>query len=633
MPWSRVLICPVCPDLRRALSCALPAKATIAPFVKRLFAILIVLCIGFEAAAANGQRRRIYILEALSPAVAAHVRTIDGFRRRLQERTAEEFEIFVDYMELLRLPSQAHLDSTVNYLSQKYAEAPPDILITLGRGAIPVILNNQNVIAPNVPTIIANVPSTAVLSADQLRNAVYVVSQYDFAKTLELAQQLQPDARNLAIIGGASDYDRQWLNDAHRQLQPHTAHYTTKDISQLAYEDMLREVSQLPKDTIVILSVFLADSSGNARTTTEVAADIARVSPAPVYSPVAGTIGMGVFGGYADDWEAHGATVADVAFEILSGKSVVEIPRLNASQHMNRIDERQLTRWNIRKSAIPADAELSFPEFNLWEQYRWYVIGAASFIVFQSLLIAALFLQRDRGHRAETDIRNKESALRVSYEQVRQLAGQLINAQEKERARIARELHDDVGQRVASLSIGLSSLKRRVAGSDETMRSELSRLQQQTMGVAEDLRDLSHELHQGAIEHLGLPEALRARCEELNGEAGTRIEFEVAEDWTEVANDIKLCLYRVAQEALRNIAKHAHARMGRVAIAHRDGQVVMRISDDGLGFATQGPNGHQGIGLLSMRERVRMLGGNFEVKSAPNGGTVATVTIPTGGRC
>jgi signal transduction histidine kinase len=630
MPWSRVVICS---NLRRALSCALPAKAAIVPFVKGLFAILTVLCIELEAAEANGPRRRIYFLEALSPAVAAHVRTIYGFKRRLQERTAEEFEIFVDYMELLRLPSQVHLESTVDYLSHKYAEAAPDLLITLGRAAIPVMLNNKNVIAPGVPTIIANVPSTAAPDADRLRNATYVVSEYNFVNTLRLAQQLQPNAQNLVIVGGASDYDRQWLNDAHHQLQPYTGRYTMKDISQLAYEDMLKEVSQLPKDAIIILSVFLADSSGKARTTAEVAADLARVSPAPVYSPVPGTVGMGALGGYADDWEAHGATVADVAFEILSWKSVSEIPHLNASQHINRIDERQLKRWNISKSSVPADAEVSFPKSNLWEQYRWYIIGAASFIVFQSVLIAALFLQRARRHAAEINIQNKESALRVSYERVRQLARQLINAQEEERARIARELHDDVGQRVASLSIGLSSLKRRVAGSDETMRSELSRLQQQTMGVAEDLRDLSHELHQGAIEHVGLPEALRARCEEINSEAGTRIQFEVADGWTEVTDDIKLCLYRVAQEALRNIAKHAHAKMGRVAIAHRDGQVVMRISDDGLGFATQGPIEQQGIGLLTMRERVRMLGGNFEVKSAPNDGTVTTVTIPTGGRC
>jgi signal transduction histidine kinase len=88
----------------------------------------------------------------------------------------------------------------------------------------------------------------------------------------------------------------------------------------------------------------------------------------------------------------------------------------------------------------------------------------------------------------------------------------------------------------------------------------------------------------------------------------------------------------VAQEALHNITKHAHAKMGCVAIAHQNGRVVMRISDNGLGFATHRPTGQQGIGLLSMRERVRTLGGSLEVKSGPNTGTIATVTIPTGGK-
>jgi two-component system sensor histidine kinase UhpB len=294
---------------------------------------------------------------------------------------------------------------------------------------------------------------------------------------------------------------------------------------------------------------------------------------------------------------------------------------------MNRIDARQLRRWHISQSRIPAGSEVSFRELDLWEQYPWQIAGVSSLILFQFLLITALFFQRARRQAAEM-------ALRVSYEEVRQLAGRLINAQEEERSRIARELHDDVGQRVASLSIGLSGLRRRVADSDETVRSELSGLQLQTTGLAKDLRDLSHELHQGALEHAGLPDALRERCDQISRESSIQIKLEVADGWTEVADDIKLCLYRVAQEALHNIAKHAHAKMGCIAIAHQNGRVMMRISDNGLGFATQVPTGQQGIGLLSMRERVRVrvLGGSFEVKSAPNTGTIATVTIPTGGK-
>src|SRR5262249_10354779 len=153
------------------------------------------------------------------------------------------------------------------------------------------------------------------------------------------------------------------------------------------YEEMLKEVSQLPKETIVILSIFLTGGSGEARVTSEVAADLARVASAPVYSPVAGTIGTGILGGYSDDWEAQGAKVADIAFDILSGKDLASIPRVNAAPHTNRIDARQLKRWDISQSRIPPDTDVRFRESNLWEAYRWQITGAVSLILFQSFLI------------------------------------------------------------------------------------------------------------------------------------------------------------------------------------------------------------------------------------------------------
>ena len=116
-------------------------------------AVIALLCMSCQADAAD-QRRRIYFLESLSPALPAAVRTIDAFKKRLSETTSEQFEIFVDYMELVRLPSQAHIDRTVQYLSGKYAEAPPDVVITLGRAAAPFMAKHREAVAPHVPLIL-----------------------------------------------------------------------------------------------------------------------------------------------------------------------------------------------------------------------------------------------------------------------------------------------------------------------------------------------------------------------------------------------------------------------------------------------------------------------------------------------
>jgi signal transduction histidine kinase len=225
-----------------------------------------------------------------------------------------------------------------------------------------------------------------------------------------------------------------------------------------------------------------------------------------------------------------------------------------------------------------------------------------------------------------------ETQLRASHQQIEDLAGRLITAQEAERTRIARELHDDVGQRVASLLIALSALKRKAGHRRlEGMDDQFSTLQRETMALSKDLRDLSHELHPGALEHVGLVEALRTRCEELNLDSTFTARVDVAEGWSELPYDIAVCLYRVAQEALRNVARHAQATSAHISLARQNGQVVMRVTDDGRGFETHGAR-HRGLGLVSMDERVRMLGGTFQVQRGAHKGTVVIATLPIGER-
>src|SRR5262252_4720566 len=121
----------------------------------------IFLCAGSWSAAGSVEQRRIYFLETLSPTQPAAIRTIEGFKKRLNEKTTESFEIFIDYMELGRFPGQAHLDRTTQFLAGKYMEKPPDVLIPLGRAAVPFVLKYRDVVAPQVPIIVASVPARA----------------------------------------------------------------------------------------------------------------------------------------------------------------------------------------------------------------------------------------------------------------------------------------------------------------------------------------------------------------------------------------------------------------------------------------------------------------------------------------
>jgi signal transduction histidine kinase len=365
----------------------------------RCFVFSALLCVASQSANAE-QRRRIYFLESLSPATPAAVRTIEAFKQRLSEKTSESFDIFIDYMELVRFPTQSHTDRTAQYLAGKYSEAPPDLLIALGRAALPFMTKYRDIIAPTVPTIMASVPLDD-MKASNLQNVFWVGTEYNFSKTLDLARRLQPNARTLAVVGGGSRYDEQWLEKARSQLQPYVDQYTVKYIAGRTYEETLAAVSQLSKDSIVMMSFFFADGVGKSHVSPEVAASVATVSPAPVYSPISTNLGRGIVGGHMDSWEEEGAAAADVAFDILSGR---DAPRQTTPVHLFRIDERQLKRWNLNSALLPPNSDLQFHQFDLWQQYRWQILGIIAVFLLQTLIITGLILERRRRLRAERDL-------------------------------------------------------------------------------------------------------------------------------------------------------------------------------------------------------------------------------------
>ena len=234
--------------------------------------------------------------------------------------------------------------------------------------------------------------------------------------------------------------------------------------------------------------------------------------------------------------------------------------------------------------------------------------------------------------RAEQTLRENETALRASYDRIQDLAGRLIRAQETERSRIASDLHDDVNQQLAGLSIALSNIKRRLhVGGDGTVQEELTRLQQRTMDLADVIRNLSHELHPGVLQHVGLAAALKGHCAEFGRQYAIEITLSAADSLDGISHDVALCLYRVAQEALRNIAAHAAAHQAQVTLRSTGQSLELVIADDGQGFDLVKAQRSGGLGLISLDERVRLIGGSLAIDSQPQRGTEVRVQVPLGG--
>jgi two-component system, NarL family, sensor kinase len=232
---------------------------------------------------------------------------------------------------------------------------------------------------------------------------------------------------------------------------------------------------------------------------------------------------------------------------------------------------------------------------------------------------------------AEEALRESEEALRKSYARIEDLAGRLIAAQEEERSHIARELHDDLNQQVAALAIGISRLKRQFSNADAVVLEQIAKLQNKTHLLSERIRQVSHELHSSILQHVGLPAALNSYCAEFSDREGIAVALDIGNGIEDVPPEAALCIYRVAQESLRNVARHSGARRAVVTLAGVNGAIELRVADQGVGFDPGQARECRGLGLVSMEERVKLLHGNFLLTTQPGAGTELRAQIPLRG--
>ena len=199
---------------------------------------------------------------------------------------------------------------------------------------------------------------------------------------------------------------------------------------------------------------------------------VTAVASAPVYSWVDSTMDHGVVGGHLKNQTLQVRTIGAIALRVLRGEPADSIPTSSPDLNVTEVDWRQLQRWGISEARVPAGTVIRFREPSAWERYKAYILSAVFAILGQTALIAGLLLQRARRRQAERKVRDSQAALRATYERNRALASRLLHAQENERARIARELHDDISQQMALLEMDLTVLETAVHGDAEGLATE-----------------------------------------------------------------------------------------------------------------------------------------------------------------
>jgi PAS domain S-box-containing protein len=226
-----------------------------------------------------------------------------------------------------------------------------------------------------------------------------------------------------------------------------------------------------------------------------------------------------------------------------------------------------------------------------------------------------------------TQRKRAEEALRESRQELRALAGSLINAQEQERKRISRELHDDLSQELACLALDISGLLTMPLSSEDKIREQLLHLRTRIVELSQHVREISHRLHPSILDDLGLTAALNHLCEDFSAREGIKVQFTSEAVPRAIPVEVAACLYRVAQEAMHNVLKHAQTGYVQMKLSGGSGGIHLSIQDTGVGFDSESLR-RPGLGIVSMKERVRLVHGEFSIHSKPGQGTEVRVFVP-----
>lgn len=356
---------------------------------------------------------RVLILHAFNYTFPATTRIADAARKRLLEVSPRKVEFDADFLDLARVSDAQHEERTADFLRNKYAYTPPDLVLSLGSAALPFVLKYRDAIAPGVPVVFASIAAHNYAQQRLPRDVTGIISEFNVDKTLALAEQLQPGARRLFVIAGSGAADRLWQAVARNAVEGRARKFETTYLFGLPYDELVAELSRVPPDAIVILLTVFVDGDGKSFIPAEVAGALAAISPAPIYAPYATYIGQGSVGGFVETFESIGVAAAELMGEILAGKDVGTLPpRTNPAQGY-RVDHRAMQRWHLAETSLPSGTTVLFKKGSIWEQHRNLVLAACLAFVLQTLFAAALLLQRRRKQRAERLL--KESEERITF--------------------------------------------------------------------------------------------------------------------------------------------------------------------------------------------------------------------------
>jgi PAS domain S-box-containing protein len=707
-----------------------------------LFAIVTVTLLSpqVSSAAPVKQVRRVLIFHELGLSSPAEI-LLDQQIVTVLQNSPFQIELYREYLEANLFPSPSEQQEIRDSILHRYRDRKLDLIIALGMDPLVFVVDMHERAFKDVPVVFGG---TLVGRADSVKlDSQYtgIWESFEPEKTLEVALRLQPRTRHVVVVGGKTAFDSELVAWFHERLRSYESSLDITYVTDLPMSQLLDSLSRLDANTVVLMTHIGLDAAGtNFVGASQADPMVVKASNAPVFGPSDVDLGHGEVGGYLDSFALEGSTVGEMATRILGGESPKNIPVVRGA-NVYMFDWRALRRWGLEESNLPPGSIVLNRQPTVWQAYKWYIVGATSLMLLETLLILGLVWQRHRRKKAESELaftydglclaveagravgwdwdvehgrdrwfgdlqtmfgipsdnysgNSSEFRRRVHLEDeelvwkaidvarrdrktfvaefrviridgairwitaagkfyygrddeaermlgmavditerkrveetLSDISRKLLQAQEQERSRIARELHDDLNQRLAMLAVELETVQAIRPDLPSEIRIRLQELRKQTMEMSTDVQALSHDLHTSKLEYLGVIAAMKSWCREFSERQSIEINFKDNVS-SVVPPEIGLVLFRVLQETVHNAAKHSGVKQVSAQIVERSDGIHLVISDSGRGFDVEAAKKGIGLGLTSMQERVRLVNGTIAIQSRPIRGTSVHVHVP-----
>jgi signal transduction histidine kinase len=543
-----------------------------------------------------------------------------------------------------------------DHFARKYANKHPDLIVAVMQPSLDFLLYNRQSLFPGVPIVFCGIDAS-YLEQHQLPPTVTGVAiKRDYAPTVDIALRLRPETRNLFVVGGTAEFDRQLQAIARRDLAPYEQRVRITYLTDLPMPELLATVAKLPEQSAVLYLTLFTDGAGGAFIPHDALARIAGVANAPVYVAVDQYVDLGVVGGHVYSVGTHGRQAAQIGVRVLRGETTPNLPVIEQAAYADVFDWRQLRRWGLDETRLPAGSEIRHRALSPWDVYKGYVVTGVTIGILQSALIVGLLVSLAQRRRADRSARQAETRRRQAEEEVQRQRDELAHALRLTTlGELAASITHEMGQPLMAILMNAEAVRRLAADGkikpedlDDVLGdivNDVSRADETIGRLRALFRKQQSERKLVDLNEI-VEDVLRLLRSDLNGK-GIHVEFRRAERLPRVGGDpVQL------RQVILNLLVNAEDAITRgpcgdreISIetqSHAEEAVAVVVRDTGCGakdgdlewmferFESTKPNG-LGMGLAISRSIVQAHRGRIWATRNDDGGLSLHVEIPVHG--